>query len=54
VPLCARHHGARAGDSTDSIHAQPFSALVKDAGFWMAAYVALSDAAEATRPGGDG
>lgn len=50
VPLCTRHHIARPGDSTDSIHARPFADLVQDADFWRRAFVSVSDAAEASRP----
>lgn len=50
VPLCPRHHGARPGDSADSIHARSFADLMDDAAFWRAAFVAVSDAAESVRP----
>ena len=50
LPLCKRHHGARPGDSADSIHAYSYEALADNAQFWRRAFIAVSDAAEATRP----
>ena len=50
IPVCQRHHGARPGDSTDSIHAYTYEDMADNAQFWRRAFIAVSDAAEATRP----
>ena len=51
IPLCTRHHAARPGDDTDSIHARPLESYRDDAAFWRSAFEAVADAAEATRQG---
>jgi hypothetical protein len=50
LPLCQRHHGARPGDSADSIHARTLESVKADAQLAWAAFRAVSIAAEASRP----
>ena len=49
VPLCRACHQARPGDDT-AIHAKKFEEIKGDSDYWRKAFIALADAAEATRP----
>lgn len=49
VGTCERHHIARPGDSTDSVHAYKFEELKNDPTFWRNAFRNMALAAEAAR-----
>lgn len=51
APLCTRHHVARPGDHTDAIHAMTIDDIeARYPDFWKREALALSNAAEASRP----